>query len=490
MGRTRSGAGAPLRARDFRWLLAARWTSQLGDGFFQAYLVAELVFLDPERQGTALGVAKAFAILIIPFSLLGPFTGVLIDRWSRRRILVLTPSVRLLAALLLVVAGEGRPLLYGLALLVVSANRFFLTTAAAVLPSVVPPRDLLSANSVAAVGGTVITFLGLFAGTQLDPGRRGISILSVSAICWAAAPALATRLPPFPTPVRRQLPVLAEILRVVSELTSGLRRLVATPAATGGIISASLDQLLVGFVTVMGVVVFKEQLGEGLASYGRLLGAGGLGVLAGTLTVGRLDARMARANIVAVSFALAGVVCLATAAAPRGPALLAMSFAIGLTFAWRKICVDTTVQQTIPDRFRGRVFSIYDIAYSMARVAAAAAAIPLIPLLSTSWLLALTGLVYLAWAPVVPAWMRRPRSVRLLFHAGAVADEVPRTLLVGGEEEAVELVGSWSEERPGGRVRRLRIRTTGGELLDVVAPPTSGTWRVEREVPSADAPPP
>ena len=168
-----TGAGAraraALRSHDFRYLLAARLVSQLADGVFQAYLIDKLVFLAPEHQSTAAGVAKAFAVLVIPFSLVGPLTGVVIDRWSRRSILVVTPVLRAAAAAVLIPVslGASGPLLYVLALVVVSADRFYLATAGAVMPALVPDEDLLVGNSMTSATGTIVTFVGLLVGTQV-----------------------------------------------------------------------------------------------------------------------------------------------------------------------------------------------------------------------------------------------------------------------------------------------------------------------------------
>jgi len=159
-----------LRSRDFRWLLGTRLLSQFADGLFQAFLIDTLVFLSPEKQGTAVGVAKAFAVLIIPFSLLGPLSGVLIDRWSRRRILTVTPLLRAAAVVILMFAsGHATWLLYALSLVVVSGNRFYLVTAGAVMPLLVADEDLLVGNSMAGSAGTVVTFVN----TEDQPGGSG-----------------------------------------------------------------------------------------------------------------------------------------------------------------------------------------------------------------------------------------------------------------------------------------------------------------------------
>src|SRR5204862_365142 len=184
--------------------------------------VAQLVFLNPEKSGTALGVAKAYAVLIIPFSVVGPLSGVFIDRWPRRGILALTPLVRALAILALLPATGSSLYLYGPALVVIS-----------------------------------------------------------------------------------------------------------------------LDQFLIGVVTVLSVVVFKERFRQSVGSFGNIVAAGGVGVLAGTLTAGWLESRMSKPRMVAASFALAGVVACSFAPAITGPTILLVSFALGLTFAWRKVSADT-----------------------------------------------------------------------------------------------------------------------------------------------------
>jgi MFS family permease len=479
-------ARAALASGDFRYLLAARWLSQTADGFFQAYLVAQLVFLNPEKRGTVTGIANAYALLVIPFSIVGPLTGILIDRWSRRRILWVTPLIRFAALLLLLPSDSTRLVVYAPALVVVSLNRFYLATAGAVTPSVVRERNLLVANSLASVGGTVATFGGIVAGTKLVDAVGPRGLLAIVAVCWPVASLMALRIgsplrAPLPqAELRRQLRVLA------NEFRAGAKRLKETPAAVGSVASISLDQFLIGFVTVLSLVVFKERFKEGVGSYGNIIAAGGLGVLAGTLTVGWFEPRLAKPRIVSLAFALSGVTLLSIAPAVAGPTILLASFVLGLTFAWRKIPIDTIVQESIPDRFRGRVFAIYDLMYSMARVVAAAVAIPLIPNVSVAWLLAGTGAISLLWVPVLPWWVTRPRWVRLRFYAGGRADQVPRAVIVGGEEEPVEVVGSWIEERGGERLTRYRLRLSDGSTLDV-AGPSGDRWRLERELPPASS---
>jgi len=170
---------------------------------------------------------------------------------------------------------------------------------------------------------------------------------------------------------------------------------------------------------------------------------------------------------------VAGVVGLLVAPRIIGPTVFLMSFTLGLTYPWRKVPADTIVQDSIPDRYRGRVFALYDLAFSLPRVAAATLAIVLIPNLSPGWILAGCALVYLLWAPIPVRWIERWRWVEVRFYAGGKADEVPRSVVIAGEEEPVEVLQSWNEEvdRRGlvTRRRRFRLRASDGTRMEITS---------------------
>ncbi|TDC60988.1 MFS transporter, partial [Actinomadura sp. GC306] len=145
-----------LRGRDFRRLYATRIASQLTDGVFQVAL-AGYVFFSPERQTTAAKAAAAFAVTLLPYSALGPFVGVFIDRWRRRQILVWTPVLRAVLVLLvaaLVAAGQDGTFFFLGVLVVLGVNRFFLASLSAALPHVVTRDQLVTANAFSVTSGT------------------------------------------------------------------------------------------------------------------------------------------------------------------------------------------------------------------------------------------------------------------------------------------------------------------------------------------------
>ena len=168
---------------DFWRLLQLRMASQFGDGLFQAGMAGALLF-NPDRAADPMAIARAFAVLFLPYSLLGPFAGALMDRWDRRLVLVGANIGRLIliagiGTILAVRAGE-MPLLVT-ALLANGLARFVASGLSASLPHVVPREQVVTMNSVATAAGAVAAFLG--ANFMLVPrffvgaGDRGASVI-------------------------------------------------------------------------------------------------------------------------------------------------------------------------------------------------------------------------------------------------------------------------------------------------------------------------
>jgi MFS family permease len=295
---TAARASDALRSRDFRRLFAIRLVSQSADGQFQAVLVNSVVF-SPEEQSTTVGFAIVTLIVSLPFSILGPFTGVFIDRWSRRRILVIVPLLRTAAVwLVLYEPTEAAVPFYLGALWVLSVNRFYLATAVAVVPRLVPTRDLLVANSISIVGGTVALLAGVFVGGRLvDAFDDDTIVVILAGGQWLVAAAIASRIASSLRPHR--VPTAAardDLRRVLREFLDGGSRLLHTPRALGPIVSITLDQVGQGIALVLSLFFFRERFDEGIASFSNLIGAGGLGVLTGILTVGALEEQIGRAS--------------------------------------------------------------------------------------------------------------------------------------------------------------------------------------------------
>jgi len=374
-------------------------------------------------------------------------------------------------------------LFFGGALWVLSVNRFYLATAQAVVPRMVPTEDLLMANSMATVGGTVALLTGVFVGGWVADLFGDVPVIAIAGVEWIVASLVATRIrsPLLPHHVP-EAPVRDEIRRVGREFADGITRLAGTPRALAPITSITLDQVGQGIVLVLSLFVFRHRFGEGVGSFSNLIGAGGVGVLLGILTVGKLEERYPKERIVARAFFAGGVVLIAVATHITGWSMLVASFAVGLTFAWKKIPVDTMVQEAIPDGYRGRVFAVYDVAYNLSRVAAAFLAIPLLNAFGEAWAVAIVGVVFIMWSPVLPRWVGRIPELSLRFYEGARAEEEPRAVVWGGVEETVEVERRSLEETDGVRRTRYRLRMLDGTTIEVSKVEPDGAWTLEREL--------
>jgi MFS family permease len=467
-----------LRGRDLRRLLAIRLVGQGGDGFFQVALLASV--LAPDQGSTLVDLFLTGVVTALPFTLLGPFVGVFIDRWPRRSILRFAPLLK--AALLpLVMLGPSRPAAFYLgALAVISVNRFQLSAAGAVVPRLVAADDLLAANSIVTVGGSLANLVGVFIGGQLAQitGSPAWSV-SIAGICWVVTSWVASRIGSDLSPLT--LPEAPELLRhqvrrIVAELGDALRVVARTPRAVGPITTFTIDQLGQGIILTLVLVVFRDEFREGVGSVSNVIGASGVGVIAGIATVGPLVARYRKEWVVGLAFGLAGGVLIAAGLNLRDWSLFGASFIVGMTFAWKKIPTDTLVQEALPDGYRGRVFSLFDMCFNAARILAGALALALVPALGTRGTVIAVGIVFVACIPLLARWIRGVPEIELVAAAGGP----PHAICWGAVEEPVEVVRAWVEPHDGTPASRLRLRLLDGSVLDV-REGAEGTWHLDRE---------
>lgn len=467
-----------LRGPDLRRLLGIRLIGQGGDGFFQVALLASV--LAPGDSSTVLDLFLIGVVTALPFTLLGPFVGVFIDRWPRRSILRFAPLLKT-ALLPLVLLGPSRPVAFYLgALTIISVNRFQLSAAGAVVPRMVAADDLLAANSIVTVGGSLANLVGVFVGGQLAEitGSPAWSV-TIAGVCWIVTSWVASRIASDLSPLT--LPEAPELLRhqfrrIVAELGDALGVVARTPRAIGPITTFTIDQLGQGVILTLVLVVFRDEFREGVGSVSNVIGASGIGVIAGIATVGAMVRRFRKEWVVGIAFGLAGGVLIAAGLNLRDWSLFGASFIVGLTFAWKKIPTDTLVQEALPDGYRGRVFSLFDMAFNAARIASGAIALALVPTLGTRGTVILVGIVFVLCVSLLPRWIRGVPEIRLVSAGGGP----PHAMAWGAVTEPVEVVRAWVEEREGVPSDHLRLALLDGSVVDVRRG-SDGEWRLDRE---------
>ncbi|GEL96387.1 MFS transporter [Cellulomonas composti] len=412
--------------RDFRKLLSVRLVSQVADGMFQVGL-ATLFFFSPERASTATGVATAFAVLLLPFTIVGPWAGVLLDRWRRRQVLVIGNLVRvgltLATATAMVTIGVG-PVVYVLALATLSVNRFLLSALSASLPKVVAGPLLLTANALTPTLGTAAAGLGgaigLVLGWVIPAGRgRDAAALVTAAAVMATASALATRLgrDQLGPDQRSDAAQLRAALGILWRgLVEGARYLVRrrTPAQALGIMA--VHRLLFGAVFIASILISRNLLADpadadaGLAMFAKVLAATAAGFVLAVVLTPTLTPRLGPHRWIVVCLALATVSQLGLAVSAGRAVVLVAAGLLGLAAQGAKIAVDTIVQRDTADAYRGRAFAIYDVLFNAAFVGAAALAAFTLP--DTGWSRPMFVVIAAAYALAALVYSRAPSVPR------------------------------------------------------------------------------
>ncbi|MEV4007738.1 MFS transporter [Actinomadura sp. NPDC049753] len=392
-----------LKGRDFRRLYGTRLASQLTDGVFQVAL-AGYVFFSPERQATATKAAAAFAVTLLPYSALGPFAGVFIDRWRRRQILVWTPVLR--ALLVLLVAGlaaggqDGLGFFLGV-LVVLGVNRFFLAALSAALPHVVRRDQLVTANAFSVTSGTVIAFAGAGLGYGLrrvfGGGHDGTALILVAAAAlFLLAGLIATTLPKgllgphraaeaaSGEPAAAEAPRAVEVIRgVLGGLVDGGRHIARRPQAALALGAISFHRFLYGVVLIMTLLLCRNRFAgdpdRGLETFALMLGVSGAGYFAAALITPPVVRRISKQAWVAWQLGGAALSLLVFGMPFAERPWAVGAFLLGVVSQGVKLCVDTTLQETIDDEYRGRVFAVYDMLFNATFAAAAAAAATWLP---------------------------------------------------------------------------------------------------------------
>ncbi len=369
----------------FRRLFAVRLCGQFGDGVFQTSLAGAVLF-NPERQAHAADVAAGFAVVLLPYSLIGPFAGVLLDRWWRQRVLVLANVVRAMCvgvvALEILGGVTGAPF-YVSALVVISISRFFLSALSAALPHLIAPAELVTANALSTTVGSVATTLG---------GATAVAIRAVggssngSYAAVAAAAALPFLLSAFgarrfgrqalgPDDVERGS--RETVAAVARGLVAGARHVHERRPAFYGLCAIGVHRLCYGVTTVCTLLLFRNYFADqgvfrsGLPGLAQVIAAAALGGALAAVATPAATRRLGYARWPAALLLAAAVVQL-TLVLPYRLALVPLAAVLlGIVSQGIKITVDTLIQRTIEDDFRGRVFALYDTLFNVALVTAA-----------------------------------------------------------------------------------------------------------------------
>jgi MFS family permease len=404
---------------EFWRLLELRSVSQFGDGLFQAGLAGALLF-NPERAAGPWEIAGAFAVLYLPYSLLGPFAGALLDRWDRRLVLIGANVGRLLLVLgvaaLLAAGTSDLTILFG-ALVVNGFTRFVSSGLSAALPDVVTREQVVTMNSVATATGAAAASVG--AGFMLlsrwafgadDTGAA--TVIFIVALPVAAAILLSVRFPPHILgPHESNRAIHGSVAYAVATgWLHGARTVLAVPSVAATLSGLSAHRMVFGINTLLVLVMVRHTdtgVVAGIGTAAVFLAAPLLGAFLATAVLPILVRRWGRYATPNGALAFAAVVQLCGSGLQL-PVMVVCAFFLGAAGQVVKLCADTAMQIDVDDALRGHVFTVQDALFWMSFIVAITLAATVIPADGHEPGLALAGVgVYIAGLAVHAAVGRR-----------------------------------------------------------------------------------
>ncbi len=359
----------------YRRLWLAQIISEVGD-YFNNVAVFSLAL---ERTGSGLVVSGIMLARAIPAVAAGPLAGVLLDRYDRKQIMVLSDLVRaaVAAAFVLAVEAPGTWPLYALSAALMFASPFFTSGRSAILPAITSPEELHTANSVTQTTSWATIAAGAMLG-GLSAAKFGYAwAFWFNAGSFLISALLVARIRSPRKDLRAQGSAPRPVLRPWSEYRQGLRYIGSVPLILG------VTLLHVGWAAGGGAAqilfaLFGEQVfGRGAAGIGTIWGFAGLGLLVGGALghlAGKRTAYREYKRVVAASYLVHGAAYVAFSLAETYAAALAW---IALSRVGMAVCSVLNYSQLLrhtDDAFRGRVFATLEAARWAAMMFSMAAA--------------------------------------------------------------------------------------------------------------------
>jgi MFS family permease len=358
---------ALLHQRNFALLWFGGLISLTGDWL----LYAALPFYVYQQTHSTLATAALVAAELVPNFLLGSIAGVFVDRWDRKRVMVVANVLQTGVVLLLLVrSAEWVWLVYLVSIVQTAIGTFFSPAENALLPRLVPEEQLLPANALNSLNNNLARLIGPPIGGLLLSigGLYGVVLLDSASFLTAA---VLIGLLTMPGSARKASPHHAADAKDVwgqfwTEWLDGLRlarreRLITALFIVlvlmnfGGVM---IDPLYPAFVS--------DVLRAGPQAFGWLLTTWAVGGLLGGLVVGKLGKAVRPTRLLGWCSIIGGVMVLAQFNVPALSVALATSFLLGPPNVASRAAAQTLLQRWVPDAYLGRVIGALDTTIAIA----------------------------------------------------------------------------------------------------------------------------
>jgi MFS family permease len=420
--------------RAFATLMGVQFLVQAGQGVIQGAIAKSIAFggekgFDVTVVPSAQYLLKVVLALYVPYTLVSPFIGVVIDRTERRKILTWTNLVVAVVVAFVAIGvmlplgketsegnvGATAALIVGL-LFIQGCVRVALAVKSAAIPDVLSGKDLLQGNGLSQAGGALFQVIGIGFAFGAAAAFPTWIVVVLGAGVLVVASIVARRLERMEI-TRPESSFGAEAKRVIANIVAGLREVASRqPAALGLSSFQMLRYQFWGFCLFTFGLYAKNLVQGGDANNLGLALVGGGGFLGGAL--GLVLAQKWKDRVPPIRLLLSAMIALGLGTLVFGafvslPGFAALLFVGFFTFFLGKISADTIMQQSMPDDFRGRAFALFDIAYNLGFIVPAF-------ILSFVWIeddpsrtraiLMVSGAIFLVLTALIYRWARKIRD--------------------------------------------------------------------------------
>ena len=343
------------------------WLGQLLSSFGDTLHYIALVVLVFQITGQGIAVAGLAAAEIVPVLLLGPIAGVIIDRFSRKAVLIGADLLRAVLVLSLL-WPQGAWHAYLVAAGLAAGNTFFNPTVQAVMPALTTDSQRLAANSVAWSTGRLVQIIASAVAGGLIVWVGTGPAFSVNAASFVLSALLIATLPIPPHAGQIGREARRGLGTYLAEARGGLGFALRNRFVSRLLVVQALASLAVGATGAMLVVLAERHLRLPPAGFAWLIGAIGVGALLGPLIPNALAREYRSAGWLFVPYVIRGAGDVLLGIVTPLPLALLILFVYGLNTSAGIVVFNSVVQGAVPDAVRGRVFTLLDVTWNAMRL--------------------------------------------------------------------------------------------------------------------------
>ena len=400
---------AVLRNRKFLSLWIAQVVTQVGGNMVLFGLTIEVFAL----TGKSTSVSLLILSFLVPAVIFGAIAGVYVDRLDRRLILVVANAARGALFLLLLVVPQELWIICVITAMISTLSTFFGPAEIAMIPVVVPRRQLLPANSLHIVTLQAAFFLGfaLLGPLVVKISNQQVLLVLVAASYFLGA-LLCWTLPSYNPRIGGARPseALGEaggaVKTTFDQLADGVRFILGNRTVFWPLTYLALTASLIGVLGVLGPGFATQVLGLSETDFVVVVLPLGVGLIFGILVLNVYGKHFPRRRLIEGGLFALGITLLTLAlvqpimnhiqlAVSLLSIVIAVAFAAGIAYSFVAVPAQTQLQEELPAGVRGRVFGVLNMLVSIASFLPIIIVGPIADALGTSWVVAGAAIIVL-----------------------------------------------------------------------------------------------